>query len=481
MMIYYADGTVQGPVLFCVPNWFVNASTYSFSGGATPTCGFAYTAQARGNPAENGNSLNDSSGVTTGSRLWSFDIALSDTNSYATNVLLQCGTAFNLNANGNQHADVIISVSGSTTFGDGTTVPNTAILTGPFNPIPVSGYNAGFCMANASNTLVGLAPLTATMDNGTNVINGGGNTWFENGWDTAALTNGFPAHGSLLTSLANPTPNNQIPASYQQNSSTLIDTNHQLVSMTPQTPGTFTAFSLLTCGASIGSGHVMTNYIILQHSDGVNESNLFYGYDWFETTVPFAYTANERVNIGSATATSGRGVANLDGGFPRIFESEFQTLDGSSVTNIKLGYLIAGGVNWATYVIAVSGSTNFLPVSQVNGYTPAQNVFAGQSATFNIAPGIGSLPQFQWQYTDGLTFTNILNNGPSTISGSSAVISGATTTNLTISNVGTADATNFYTCQVYNSAPSSTNSPMASALPPGFHQSQHHLPGRRDL
>ena len=205
----------------------------------------------------------------------------------------------------------------------------------------------------------------------------------------------------------------------------------------------------------------MTNYIILQHSDGVNESNLFYGYDWIETTVPFAYTANERVNIGNSGSTTGREVQNLDGGFPRIFESEFQTLDGSSVTNIQLGYKIAGGVNWATYVIAVSGSTNFLPVQQVLNYTPAQNVYAGQSASFTIQPGIGSLPQFQWQYTDGLTFTNNLNNGACTIPGSTATISGATTTNLVISNVGATEATNFFTCQVYNSAPSATNSPVA--------------------
>jgi len=458
--IYYADGTVQGPVLFDVPNWFSSGSTFPIAG--TPTASFAYSAQCRCNPAENQNSFTQNSANSGGSRLWSLDIALSDTTSAPTNLVFQVGqTLANGQApNGTTHSDVIIAVSGSANPADNATIPNTAVLTGPFAPIPVSGYNAGFVVANSPQNLAGLAPLTATMDNGTNLA-GGANTWFEVGWDAAAPTNGFPAHGTILTSSANPTRTYQMPASYHQNMSTLIDTNHQLANITPQVPGTYTAFSLLTCGASIGSGHVMTNYIILQHSDGVNESNLFYGYDWFETTVPFAYSSYERANIGSSSSTSGRDVQNLYSGFPRIFESEFQTKDGSSVTNIKVGYLLAGGVNWATYVIAVSASTNFLPVSQVNSYTPAQNLFAGQSATFNIAPGIGSLPQFQWQYTDGLTFTNILTNGPSTIPGSSAIISGATTTNLTISNVGAADAAYLYTCDVYNSAPSSTNSPLA--------------------
>ncbi len=464
--IQYADGTVQGPVPFAVPNWFVNAATYTYPGTpqSTPTCSYAYTAAARGNPAENQNTYANNTGVTSGSRLWSFDIALSNTSAPATNLIFTAG--FTQAANGTTHADVIISVSGSANAADNATIPNTLVLTGPFTPIPVSGFNAGFVVANSPQTLAGLSPLNAVMDNGTNLA-AGGNTWFEVGWDAAAPTNGFPAHGTVLTSAANPARTYQMPASYHQNSSTLIDTNHQLANITPQTPGTYTAFSLLTCGASIGSGNKMTNYIILQHSDGINETNVFYCYDWFETTVPYAYASYERVNIGNSSGTAGRSVQNLDttgtsAGVPRIFESEFQMLDGSPVTNIQVGYTtIQGHANWASYIIAVSASTNFLPVSQVINYAPAQNVYAGQSASFNVVPGIGSLPAFQWQYTDGATFTNNLPNGASPIPGSTAIISGTTTTNLTIANVGSADAAYLYTCQVYNSAPSSTNSPLA--------------------
>ena len=461
MKIQYADGTSQGPVQFCVPNWFVNASIYPSSG--CPSNSFAYTAQCRCNPAENQNSFSISGAVTSGSRLWSFDVALSDTGAAPTNVIFYDGPSNN--TAGTFHSSIIIAVSGSANPADNGTIPNTGVLTGPFTPNPVSGYNAGFVVANSPQTLAGLAPLTATMDNGTNLA-GGANTWFEVGWDAAAPTNGFPAHGTILTSAANPTRTYQMPANYHQNTMTLINASVTNANITPQTPGTYTAFSLLTCGASIGSGHIATNYIILQHSDGVNESNLFFCYDWFETTVPYAYAAYERCNIGTSSGLSGREVQNLDTtgasqGVPRMFESEFQMQDGSSVTNIKLGFIVAPAGNAASYVIAVSGSTNFLPVQQPLAYTPAQNVYAGQTATFQIAPGIGSLPQFQWQYTDGLTFTNNLANGPSSIPGSTAVISGATTTNLTIANVGPADATNLYTCLVYNSAPSSTNSALA--------------------
>jgi len=463
--IQYADGTTQGPVLFAVPNWFNANAIVPYSG--TPSNTYVYTAQCRCNPAENQNSFTLNSGVTSGSRLWSFDIALKSGAAAPTNLIFQVGNTFTNNtlASSATHADVIIAVSGSANSADNATVPNTGTLTGPFIPNPVSGYNAGFVVPNTPQTAASLAPLNATMDNGTNFMAGGANTWFEVGWDTAAPTNGFPAHGSILTSIANPTRTYQMPASYHQNTSALINTNTQLASLTPQTPGTFTAFSLLTCGASIGSGKVMTNYIVLQHSDGINETNLFYCYDWFETTVPYAYASGERVNIGTLSSTTGVEVQNLDNtgvnfGVPRIFESEFQMQDGSSVTNIVLGYVRAPAANSASYVIAVSGSTNFLPVQVPIAYTPAQNVYAGQTASFQITPGIGSLPQFQWQYSDGATFTNTLSNGASVVPGSTATISGATTTNLTIAGVSAADTAYFYTCQVYNSAPSSTNGPL---------------------
>jgi hypothetical protein len=443
VMISYADGTTQGPVSFGVPNWFVNANTTTT---VTPTAGFAFTAAARMNPAENQNAFANT-GVTSGSRLWSVDIALSDSTSPPTNL------SFSTSAAG---SSVIFAVSGGTNTSDNQTIPNTGLLTGPFSPIAVSGYNAGCVVANSPQTLAGLAPLTATMDHGTNV-GSGGNTWFEIGWDQAAPTNGFPLHGTILTSGVNTNRTYQMPASYHQPMCVLVDTNHQLANITlVNTNISYTAFSLLTAGASINSGNKMTNFIILQHSDGVNESNLFIGYDWFETSVPWAYSANERVNIGSTSSTTGREVQNLDAVSPKLFESEFQMQDGSPVTNLQVGFLQSPSANSTTYILAVSATTNFIPV-QVGTYTAAQNVYAGQNAVFYAVAAFGTLPTYQWQYTDGLTFTNNLVNGPT---GTGSTNSGVTTPTLTVANVSSLDA-GYYTCLIANNNPSSAGSPLA--------------------
>src|SRR5665213_3093530 len=172
----------------------------------------------------------------------------------------------------------------------------------------------------------------------------------------------------------------------------------------------------------------MTNYIILQHSDGVNESNLFYGYDWFENTVPYAYSANERADIYSSTASSGIQIdaPDFNDTYPRLFESEFGTVDGTPVTNIQVGYLQAGGPNWTTYVIAVSGTTGFVPV-QIGAYRAAQNVYPGNAAVFSVTPSLGTLPSYQWQYVNNSGATNNVVNGPtgtgSTISGANSPLS----------------------------------------------------------
>jgi hypothetical protein len=446
VIVSYADGTTQS-INFTVPNWFVNANYYtntSTNAPSTPPASFAFTANARFNPAENQNTF-ASTAVTSGSRLWSVDLALSDTASYATNLSFSVITA-------GAHATAIFAVSGSINPADDAIIPNTNVLSGPFSPISVSGFNAGCVVANSPHTLAGLAPLTATMDNGTNIL-AGANTWFEKGWDQAAPANGFPVHGSILTSVSNPARTYQMPSSYHQPMCSLIDANHKTVNITPQTPASYVAFSLLTCGASIGNGKVMTNYIILQHSDGVNESNLFYGYDWFETTVPPAYVANERVTIGANTTKIDREVANLDGGNPKLFDSEFQLQDGTPVTNMIVGYLTAPAAAAATYVIAVSATTNLIPVQFAAG-TTAQNVYAGQNAVFQANLAFGTFPTYQWQFTDGATFTNNLVNGPT---GTGSTISGANSLTLTVSGVSSADL-GYYTCQAENSFPSTTNS-----------------------
>ena len=468
--ISYADGTTQGPVSFVVPNWFVNATTYTPAGNTSspssgPVATYAYSCQCRCNPSENNNSFNLTS-TTSGNRLWSVDIALSDSTSYPTNLSFSIAPSYTNKAGYSSTAaiaaTVIYAVSGSVNAADKAVIPNTSQLTGPFSPIAVSGFNAGSVVANSPQNTNGLYPLTATMDNGTNLAVGA-NTWFEKGWDLAAPTNGFPAHGSVITSAIS-TPTNtityQMPASYFGPMSILIDTNHQSNNIAiVNTNVAYTAFSLLTAGASIGSGNSMSNYIILQHADGVNESNTFIGHDWFESTVPAAWIGNERCNIGGSTSTTGREVQNLEGGYPKLFDSEFVMVDGTPVTNLIVGYRQAGGAAWTTYVIAVSATTNFIPIVATSvTNTLVQNVYAGQSAVYQVGllPGTtsGLLQSYQWQVTDGATFTNNLNNGPT---GTGSTIFGAATATLTISNVSVTD-TNYYTCLVSNTCPSAANS-----------------------
>jgi hypothetical protein len=127
------------------------------------------------------------------------------------------------------------------------------------------------------------------------------------------------------------------------------------------------------------------------------------------------------------------------------------------VTNIVVGYVRAPGAAATTFVLAVSGTTNFIPLQQPVSYTPAQNVFAGQSAVFVVSNYVGTLPNYYWQVTDGATFTNYLSNGPT---GTGSTIYGATTPTLTVSNVGPLDV-GTYMCLLTNAAPSGVDSPFA--------------------
>lgn len=336
--IQYSDGSVQNGTMGA-PDWFNNTVTNTT---VTPTATYAYTCSARFNPSEAGNSF-DSTGTTSGTRLWSVDIGLNNSNAAPTNV------AFSYTSGGR---GVIYAISGSTNSSD-YVLANTTPLTGPFSPIPISGFNAGLVVPNHV-----LYPITATMDGGTNLNFGGTNTWFEVGYDVMAPTNGFPARGSTITSFAYPSRTYQMATNYYAPMSVLIDVNHQSNNITPQNPATYSAISLLICGANIGTGtSVMSNYVIFQHSDGVVDSNLFFGYDWTSTTAPIspAWVANERVNL-----SLGRAPESLNTKAPRIYEALIGTVDSSPITNIVVGY-VKGVVNAATYVLAMSGTTATLP------------------------------------------------------------------------------------------------------------------------
>ncbi len=426
-VISHQDGTSEtNPII--APDWFgaFNSTTGAYTqsqDGTTLVPVEAFSALGRCTVNGYGNTGNVSQCI-----LWSLDIPLTNTTSAVTNV------AFTWHDGGRC---CIFALSGSTG--------------GAFAPIAVSGYNGDPVVEATPLPL----PYNATMDNGTNINSGGAgaNTWFEIGWDTAHPAAGFPYHGSIMTSISTGRPYQMAP-SYQGPMSALVDTNHQIVNLVPQVPQAYTALSLLTAGASIGAANVMSNIIILQHADGINETNIFFGFDWFNDNavsagvpVVVAYEANGRCSFNAARSlNSDPNTPNLN---PRLFESQFQLKDTTSpITNIQCRYFLAGGANWTTYVLAVAGTTDPIPVVLFPAQLPAaQNVVLGSNASFGTQLLFGSGPTYQWQV--GPSFTGPFVNLTDGLTGTGSKIFGSTTSNLVVSNVGLSDVA-YYTCLVTN-------------------------------
>ncbi len=403
-LIYHQDGVIETNQIN-PPDWF------SGNNGA-----LAYICKGRATPQGGLNNINGGNAA----ELFGNDIQLTDTTSPVTNVV------FNY-ASGGRVA--IFAVSGSS---DGVN----------FSPIPISGYNADAVI----ETLPGPLPYNATMDNGTNLSVGGAgaNTFFEKGWDPYYPNIGFPAHGTTITSAATGRPY-QMAASYSGNMAALIDTNHQLVNITPANPQPYTAFSLLDAGGNIGGANTMTNIIVLQHADGTSETNTFYAYDWFNTSQPIAYACNGRVNFNNVHS-----VNNENNTSPRLFESQFQLVNTQSpVTNIQLrfGSYPPGAPASTAWILAVSATAGGIPVSFA-GSTVAQNVAAGQTALFSATNAFGSSPVYQWRKGSSV-------NGPWVNLTDGGNISGSSTLNLTVANVSSSDV-GYYECVGTNAVTTNT-------------------------
>jgi hypothetical protein len=305
-----------------------------------------------------------------------------------------------------------------------------------WTPIPVGGFNQ-------ITTVPAGFPLTATMDQGANTANNGNlATWFEQGYvrDTATdATYGLPPSGSTFASQSQPTHYFQM-GNYSSNNAILVDASHKLANITPAAPAPFAAFSLLTAGGNVGGSQVMTNLCILQHADGVNETNLFYGYDWFNSSISPAYVANGRVNMYSRT------VNNLGSGNPKLFESYFVLNDvRSPVTNILVEYQTSPGANSTTYILAVSAAAGGVP-PVVTGATPAdQTWYPTESATFSVAVSGTPTITNAWYIQQGVDVNSNPVYVPLTdgLDANGSTIVGSGTTNLSIKGLTVADGTNY--------------------------------------
>ena len=94
----------------------------------------------------------------------------------------------------------------------------------------------------------------------------------------------------------------------------------------------------------------MTGYIIFQHNDGINETNILLGDQWDNTQQPYAWIANERVSL-----TYGSQVENLNADSPRLFDAAYSLADTSPLTNVVMGYLAAPEASSLLCVFALSG------------------------------------------------------------------------------------------------------------------------------
>jgi len=317
------------------------------------------------------------------------------------------------------------AVSGSS---DGTT----------YAPIPVTGFNQ-ICIVPAPIPY----PITATMDNGADLTGGNYNTWYEQGFDTNDPTTGLPPSGSTFSSLSQPTHYFQM-GNYTTNCAILIDANHVSNNIVPLNPQPYDGFAFLTAGGNVVSGNQMTNICIVQHLGGINETHIFIGYDWFESSVAPAYIAHGLYNVDFDSPYNNYGLDDLgtNSSYPELFETYFALSDTvDPVTNIIVLFdtVPASQPNASTFIMAVSATSSPL-APFIGGPTPTnQNWLVGQVATFTASVG-GSFPLTNfWEVEKNGVFVP-LTDGPD---GHGSYIYGSQTGTLTISNLTLADATNY--------------------------------------
>jgi hypothetical protein len=278
-------------------------------------------------------------------------------------------------------------------------------------------------------------PVNATMDQGTNLnYNDNLATWFEQGY-VRGVSGGLPPSGSIFDSLSQPTHHYQL-GDYSANNAILVDTNHQTANITPASPAAYSSFAFLTAGGNVG-GTPMTNICILQHQDGVNETNIFLGFDWFDGNHPgaIALKAGGRVNFANRT------VNQLGNNFPYLFETYFLLADTTSpVTNIVVKYKSAGSTSSTTYIMAVSAATGGVGPLVDSGPIPgSQTVVPGTNVTFTVGvSGTQPITGF-WEVENNGTFVPLTDG----VDANGSTISGSQTFTLSISNVYPADATNY--------------------------------------
>jgi hypothetical protein len=374
--------------LIVVPDWFNGGSNVAWGNNGRITIGGGF------------DNFNSSTNNTNAPYFYAVTIPITNANDIT-------GIEFNWVTNGG--VDNFFAVSGN--------------ASGPgWTPIPVTGFNQMTLVAATDLPF----PVTATMDNGTNVLTGNndaGNTWFEKGFYRFDTSAGLPASGSTFSSAANGNISYQL-ADYSNNCAVMVSSNQNVANVTPASPATYASLALLT---SMGNGPG-TNRLIIQHQDGVNETNEYEIFDWFQASPPnAAFVANGRVEMNS------RSLQNLNSGDPKLFDVIVYLTDRTSpVTNMVIQWVSGTGHTCLLAMSGVGGSS--LPPTVTS--EPIPNVsLVGSNVTFSIS-AFGYQPlTYQWYgpVAPGTSF-----------SPPSGLIPGATNDTLTINNVSAASDGYYY-------------------------------------
>jgi hypothetical protein len=395
--VNHADGTSETGSFGC-PDWF-NGTGIAYIAGGRCQNPVTFTTETDGaNP-----------------RIYFRDVVLANTTSAVTNIVLTY-----LSGGSSSHND-ILGVSGATTPG------------GPVAPIAVTGYTydfvveasaakRGLVVANGTSTQA----TTQTMDNDANT----GFTFYERGHDFNMINNGpviygdalvnsiaqksgIPVHGTTFTNAAGDHVYTMAP-DYTVNDVVWGSPTVPNATITLVTP---TAASSLSFLDAAGNGPV-SPMVIVHHQDGSSETNSIIIQDWFSSATPI-YIPNGRVDTGSGQWSQQLFAGN---GADRLFSSDLPLANVvSPVTSIDLVYTNTGGRAGIFAVSALAGAVPPIFTQQPAG----TNTVAGNDV-FLSAQVSGTAPfTFQWQKgTNGSYAT--LNNGGN--------VSGATTTNLSVTS-----------------------------------------------
>lgn len=332
--VYHQDGTVETGNS-SIPDWYNGLNQAWTANGRVDAGTFAFSSVNASNP-----------------RLYSLDIALTDTTSPVTAI------AFSYLSGGGHGA--IMAVSG--------------LQGGSYVPCAVTGYNEDIVVEQSAGKPGPLAGVTtATMDSGTNNT---GSTFYELGYVAQASATGLPHAGSMVTNLSASDHLYEMPPSYSVDDAILLASNLPAATIVPVSPTNFPALSFL-----VSCGHGPAAFSCLVHyANGNTQSNSITVPDWFDNS-PIAYIANGRVYVDTST------VNNLNSGSPELYSQDITLANSiSPVNSITVNYL-SGDPSADIAIFAVSGGPITLPL---------------QGADFNSNTRAGTQVLQQWYNSNGL-------------------------------------------------------------------------------